>query len=70
MQKKWTQQGQLALETLCLPFAASVVSVWHSVFAFVLASGFNFLFFRVSTKNSQVGFFNNLMMLLQWAVSH
>ena len=53
------EQGRPALETLRLPFATSVVGVWRSVFAFVLAGGFRFLFCRVSTKNSQVGFFNN-----------
>ena len=53
------EQGRPALETLRLPFATSVVGVWRSAFAFVLAGGFRFLFCRVSTKNSQVGFFNN-----------
>ena len=53
------EQGRPALETLRLPFATSVVGVWRSAFGFVLAGGFRFLFCRVSTKNSQVGFFNN-----------
>ena len=51
------EQGRPALETLRLPFATSVVGVWRSVFAFVLAGGFRFLFGGVSTKkHSQVGF--------------
>ena len=45
------EQGRPALETLRLPFATSVVGVWRSAFAFVLAGGFRFLFGRVSTKN-------------------
>ena len=37
------EQGRPALETLRLPFATSVVGVWRSAFAFVLAGGFRFL---------------------------
>ena len=46
------EQGRPALETLRLPFATSVVGVWRSVFAFVLAGGFRFLFGGVSTKKT------------------
>ena len=50
------EQGRPALETLRLPFATSVVGVWRSAFAFVLAGGFRFYFAESAQKIVRLAF--------------
>ena len=50
------EQGRPALETLRLPFATSVVGVWRSVFAFVLAGGFVFYLAESAQKKVRLAF--------------
>ena len=50
------EQGRPALETLRLPFATSVVGVWRSTFAFVLAGGFRFYFAESAQKTLRLAF--------------
>ena len=50
------EQGRLALETLRLPFATSVVGVWRSVCAFVLVGGFVFYLAESARKIVRLAF--------------